>query len=79
MANDATLNIQINVSRDANVRFLRKWEIAAWHHDKDGKVTLLDRRRMFGGLWFKARLKRKIKRIQLMQNKVIEALADLQA
>jgi hypothetical protein len=75
MAGTTPLEIRITVNRDGNARFWRKWEITAFAISDKGP-SLLDRRRMFGGLFFERRLKRKIKRIQHMQGHVQDVLAS---
>lgn len=60
------------IYRDCDTLRLRKWVIEL----SNGSGDCLDKRRMFGGLFFKLRLRMKMTRMKNMRAKVLETLLE---
>ena len=61
--------MKVKVYRNVDTLRLRKWVVELW----DGN-DMLDRRRLFGGLFFAKRLARKVKRMKVMYAKAATAI-----
>lgn len=65
-------DISICVFRDENERLrLRKWTLEVH------SIQMVDRRRMFGGLFFKLRLKRKLQMMLKRRSQILEVEKEL--